>query len=285
LNYTQFRQRQKSFATAQGVIKYTDKGQGAVIVLLHGVPTSSWLYRKMLDELALHYRVITPDMLGFGSSDSPNGYDIYEPKEHAKRLLELMDHLEIKHWNHAFHDAGGLWTWELIALAPQRIKKLIILNTIIYEAGFNPPMKFEKGFITKIIMAMYSNKIFINALLKSLFNNALIKNNLTKEELEGYKKPLLEGKTKAMYQFFSNTCNKLPNYQNIVRSVKIPIILIWGKYDTFLVFEKMKDTVTNDLNLKKNDIHMLNAKHYIQEEKPVQINSLILNFLNTKPIS
>ena len=100
-----------------------------MLLLLHGVPTSSWLYRKMIDELSEHHRIIAPDMLGFGSSDSPKGYDIYEPKEHGKRILELMDFLQIKSWNHVFHDAGGLWTWELLSRSPERIEKLIILNS------------------------------------------------------------------------------------------------------------------------------------------------------------
>lgn len=279
MNYYKFRKLQRSFTHSQGTIKYIDKGKGEVIVLLHGVPTSSWLYRKMIDGLALHHRVIAPDMLGFGSSDSPKGYDIYEPKEHAKRLLELMDNLKIKNWNHVFHDAGGLWTWELIAIAPKRIKKLIILNTIIYEVGFKPPVKFKKGFLTRVIMAMYGNGITTNLLLKSLFNNALLKNTLTKEDMEGYKKPLLEGKTKAMYQFFSNTCYKLPDYQDIIKSINIPKLLIWGEHDSFLVFNNMKEKVITDLKLTYNDIHLLNAKHYIQEEEPIQINGLILNFL------
>ena len=66
----------------------------------------------MIDDLAKTHRVIAPDMLGFGSSNSPKGYEIYEPKEHANRLLGLMSFLKINSWNHVFHDAGGLWTWE-----------------------------------------------------------------------------------------------------------------------------------------------------------------------------
>ncbi len=71
MNYAQFRKQQKSFPSLEGTLKYIDKGEGEVLLLLHGVPTSSWLYRKMIDELATKYRVIAPDMLGFGASDSP----------------------------------------------------------------------------------------------------------------------------------------------------------------------------------------------------------------------
>jgi len=279
MNYIQFRELQEYFESSKGSIKYIDKGRGDVLLLLHGVPTSSWLYRKMIDKLSEHHRVIAPDMLGFGSSDSPKGYEIYEPKEHAKRILELMDFLRIKSWNHVFHDAGGLWTWELLRLSPDRIEKLIILNSVIYEEGFKPPIRFKKGLLAKFIMRMYSSKLTNGMLLKGLFNNSLVKNNLTKEDLIGYKKPMLEGKTEAMYQFFSKTCNDLPNYHDLIKSLSMPKLLIWGKYDEFLVIDNMVDQIKLDLNLEDSNIHIIEAKHYIQEEKPEQINELILNFV------
>ena len=279
MNYYEFRKEQHAFLSTNGHLKYIDKGQGDVILLLHGIPTSGWLYRKMIDKLAKTNRVIIPDMLGFGSSDSPEGYEIYEPIEHATRLLELMRFLHIESWNHVFHDAGGLWTWELLKQSPEKIKNLIILNTIIYSEGFNPPIRFKKGFIAKLIMSLYSNGISTNMMLNGLFKTGLTKNNLSKIELEGYKKPLLEGKTKAMYQFFSNTCNNLPDYSEVLKTLKMPKLLIWGKHDTFLVFDKMKTKVISDLNLKPENIHLIEAKHFIQEEKPDEISTLILNFL------
>ena len=126
ITYDSFSQSQKSFSTPDGTISYIDKGQGPVIVLLHGVPTSGWLYRKMIDPLVDQgYRVVAPDMLGFGNSDSPKGYEVYSEDKHAERLLALMDHLNIDQWAHAMHDAGGLWTWELLERQPHRILSLI----------------------------------------------------------------------------------------------------------------------------------------------------------------
>jgi pimeloyl-ACP methyl ester carboxylesterase len=72
------RQYQKSFSSSDGVLKYIDEGKGDVILLLHGIPTSSWLYRKMIADLVMKgHRVIAPDMLGFGNSDRSDGYEIY----------------------------------------------------------------------------------------------------------------------------------------------------------------------------------------------------------------
>ncbi len=280
VTYDRFRQSQESFSSREGVLKYIDRGQGPVIVLLHGVPTSGWLYRKMIDPLiAQGYRVIVPDMLGFGSSDSPEGYEIYTEEMHAQRILELMNHLQIDSWTHVMHDAGGLWTWELMERAPEKIKNLIILNTIIYEEGFDPPIRFEPGFMARTAMWSYRNGITTNIMLKGLFKEGLTENNLNKTDIEGYKKPLKEGKTKAMYYFFTQTCNALPDYQPMIQKMGTPTAIIWGKNDSFLKLEPQQEALVKDLNISSENIHLLEAKHFIQEEKPEEIVQLILDFI------
>jgi len=280
ITYDSFRAQQKSFASEEGTIKYIDKGEGPVILLLHGVPTSGWLYRKMIDPLVEGgYRVIAPDMLGFGSSDSPDGYEIYSEKMHATRLLALMSYLGIDSWTHVMHDAGGLWTWELLSKNAQKINNLVILNTIILEEGFDPPIRFEPGFLARTAMWSYRNGFTTNMMLKGLFKEGLIENTLNKTDIEGYKTPLKEGKTKAMYYFFTQTCNELPDYRPMIQNLTIPATVIWGKEDSFLKWLPQKAELEKDFKLSENDEHILDAKHFIQEEKPEEIVSIILNFL------
>jgi len=280
ITYSAFRAQQKSFTSKDGVLKYRDQGDGDVLVLLHGVPTSGWLYRNMIDELSKNYRVIVPDMLGFGSSDSPKGYEVYSEENHANRLLALMDSLGIQNWSHVMHDAGGLWTWELIEKDPTRIENLIILNSIIYEEGFDPPIRMEKGFFARTAMWAYRNGITTNMMLNNLFKSGLIENNLNKKDVEGYKNPLREGKTKAMYYFFTQTCNALPDYSKTLQNLKIPVAVIWGAEDEFLLWEPQQERVTSDLNIKEEDTHLINAKHFIQEEKPKVLVNFISQFLS-----
>lgn len=279
LTYKEFRNKQKSFLSSDGAIKYIDQGQGDVVLLLHGVPTSGWLYRNFIDTLATQYRVVVPDMLGFGSSDSPDTYDVYSEKNHAKRLLELMDFLKIDHWSQVVHDAGGLWTWELLKKDSTRINKLIILNSIINEAGFNPPIRFKPGVFAKLAMWSYRNGLTSDLMFKKLFNNGLEENTLNEIDIQGYKKPIREGKTKAMYYFFTQTCNNLPTYDYHFENLNIPVQVIWGKNDTFLPWYPQKEKVIRDFNLKEEDVKLLEAKHFIQEENREELVRLFFDFL------
>jgi len=254
ITYADFRVSQKTFSTEDGDIKYVDKGAGEVILLLHGVPSSSWLYRKMIDGLVANgYRVIAPDMLGFGSSDSPDGYDIYAPEAHATRLLALMNSLKIEKWNHVMHDAGGLWTWELLKKDPNRIDKMVMLNTIIYEDGFNPPIRMEPGAFASFSMWLYKNGVTTNTMMKQLFKKGLNDKKLPKNEIEGYKTPLVEKKTKGMYHFFSKTCNALPDYKEVLATASMPVAVVWGENDEMLQWQPQKDAVMNDLKIEASN--------------------------------
>jgi len=280
ITYEDFRADQRLFPTDDGLIKYVDQGKGPVIVLLHGVPTSGWLYRKMIKPLVDNgYRVIIPDMLGYGSSDSPDGFELYNAENHAKRLLELMASLGIEKWSHVMHDAGGLWTWELMRQAPDKIEKLIVLNTIIYEEGFYPPVRMKPGGMAKTAMWAYRNGVSTNTLLKSLFKQGLKENTLNSIDVEGYKTPLLEGKTKAMYYFFSQTCNELPDYSDVFENVTVPVSVIWGIHDTMLQWPPQQTRAANALNVKNEDIHIIDEKHFIQETKAEEISYKILDFI------
>ena len=231
----------------------------------------------MIDPLVqAGYRVIAPDMLGFGSSDSPEGYEIYAEDMHAQRLLELMDHLEIAHWTHVTHDAGGLWTWELMEQDAKSIERLVLLNTIIYEEGFHPPIRFKKGFMARTAMWSYRNGITTNMMLKRLFKGGMMENTLNEADIEGYKRPTARRKNKAMYYFFTQTCNALPNYQPMIQALDLPTTIIWGKNDSFLLLEPQQEALQKDLEITRRRIHMLDAKHFIQEEKPEEIVQMIL---------
>ncbi|USN55142.1 MAG: alpha/beta fold hydrolase [Candidatus Peribacteria bacterium] len=86
---------------------YLDRGvrDGPVILLLHGTPTNSWLWRYMVPLLLQQgYRVIAPDMLGFGRSEKVVNLDVLEPQLQAQRIIALMNYLDIDQWSVVAHD-------------------------------------------------------------------------------------------------------------------------------------------------------------------------------------
>lgn len=281
VEYDKYRSEQNSFITKHGALKYLDKGTGEVIVLLHGVPTSGWVYRKMVDGLVDEgYRVIVPDMLGYGASESPDGIDLYSAENQAERLVALMNRLGVKKWNHVCHDVGGLWTWELASLNHQRIRRLVVLNSIILEEGFRPPVRMKEGKFAKFAMWGYSNGWSTALLLNRLFKEGVMEpSKLSASDIAGYKVPLLEGKTKGMYRFFTQTCNRLKDYESVMAKIDAPAAIIWGEHDTMLKWDSQSQKVKKLLNLAEENIYRMEAKHFLQEEIPQELNKVILGFI------
>jgi len=280
-DYSEFRNNQQFFSSNDGTLAYTDKGKGDVIVLLHGVPSSSWLYREMIDGLVNSgYRVIIPDMLGFGNSDNPDGYDVYSNKNHASRLLALMNALQIENWTQVVHDAGGVWTWELLKLDDSKITNLVMLNTILYDEGFNPPIRMKKGIFPKLGMWLYRNGLTADIMLGNFMNRALKdRKTLTKAEYDGYKTPIREGKTKGMYYFFTSIRKPFPQFETTLEAIKVPKLIIWGAQDKMLKLNTQEQQIISKMNVSPENIHKLNASHFLQEERAEKINQLIIDFL------
>ncbi len=279
------RSHQKTLTVEGGNIAYLDMGSGEPILLLHGLPTSSWLYRHMIDDLLKRgYRVIAPDMLGYGASSKPQDYDQYAADKQADRLISLMNHLDIAEWTHVMHDAGGLWTWEMMRKASSRVKRLVILDTIAYEEGFKPPMKFKrKGKFGKFLISLYDRKLIGKMIINSTLKSGTNKHKFSKEDKRGYWLPMQEGCNKAIFQFFSSydkTKEILNQAHQMFETLDIPVTVIWGKHDKFLLGDKQIPLLQKALKIADEDVHILeDAGHFIQEEEPKKIVDLICGFM------
>lgn len=282
LNYTSYKKVLRKFESKDGNMTYLDEGEGPVILLMHGVPTSSWLYRKIIPQLLSNgFRVIAPDMLGYGGSDKPNGYAVYSSYNMAQRTLALMEHLGIGNWSQVFHDGGGLWTWEMLEMAPAKVNHLFMLNTIVYEEGFKPPLRLKEGLIAGLFSRLYTSKGGQILALNTTFKNGVNdKSVVTDAMLEGYKNPFLNEGHGAIYYFFTQTSKPLKEYLPLHRNLNIPTTVIWGGNDVMLVWDDIANKVKRNFNLSDDDVHILNAKHFVQEERPDEIAKIIVEQLN-----
>lgn len=108
---------------------YVDEGQGEVILCLHGEPTWSYLYRKMIPLLTPHYRVIAPDLIGFGKSDKYTDTAEYSFQRHRDWLVAFLDTLNLHNITLVCQDWGGLIGLRVAAELPERFARLVIMNT------------------------------------------------------------------------------------------------------------------------------------------------------------
>lgn len=116
---------------------YIDEGAGNTILMLHGNPSWSFMYRRLIADLSLSNRVVVPDHLGCGLSDKPQDY-FYRLETHIDNLESLVLDLELENITLIVHDWGGAIGMGLAVRYPQRIKRLIILNSAAFSIDAIP---------------------------------------------------------------------------------------------------------------------------------------------------
>jgi haloalkane dehalogenase len=113
-------------------IHYVDEGEGDVLLLLHGNPTWSFLYRKMIEELKGDFRVIAPDYAGFGLSYASKDFS-YKADAQAKLMNEFLTKMDLKDVTIMVQDWGGPIGFNIAITQPERVKAFIIGNTWAWE--------------------------------------------------------------------------------------------------------------------------------------------------------
>jgi len=287
------RARLKSMNVDGGRLTYVDEGprDGQVILFVHGMPTNSWLWRKIIPVLAADgLRVIAPDLLGFGASDKPEDLNEYSLEKQAGRIINLMDKLGINKWTQVAHDLGGPWTWEVIDRASSRIQRLVILNTSAYRDGFNPPamIKMMGGPLGPFMLGLMSNSligpVMMSVFFKQFTGHAEVMDH---DAVQGYWLPLHEGATRPFRQFaasFPGLFAQFDRYQSAFRSLNIPAMIIWGRKDIVVNYDRLSKQFARDLRVPPERIHILDdANHFLPEDKAPEIAGKIIRFVQETP--
>jgi haloalkane dehalogenase len=118
-------------------LHYLDEGDGPPVLLLHGEPTWSYLYRKVIPELTAAARAIAPDYLGFGRSDKPLARETYTYDFHVRSIARLVEELDLRDATVVVQDWGGPVGLRVATENPDRFARLVIMNTGI--GGGRPP--------------------------------------------------------------------------------------------------------------------------------------------------
>ncbi len=123
------------FSEANGFkMHYVDEGQGEPIICLHGEPTWGYIYRKFIPPLSKTHRVIVPDHMGFGKSETPQDKE-YTLRTHVENLTELIEELNLHNITFVAQDWGGPICGAYTVRHPDRVKRFCLMNTLL---GYSP---------------------------------------------------------------------------------------------------------------------------------------------------
>ena len=185
-------------------VRYLDEGpeSAPVFLCLHGEPTWSYLYRRMIPPfLAAGGRVVAPDLIGFGRSDKPEDETVYTFDFHRAMLLELVERLDLRNVTLVVQDWGGILGLTLPMESPERYARLLVMNTAL-GTGDAP---LSEGFIAWRAYVNKNPDLACGKLLKRTCPH------LTDEEAAAYDAPFPDARYKAGVRRFPNLVPDRPD--------------------------------------------------------------------------
>jgi cis-3-alkyl-4-acyloxetan-2-one decarboxylase len=279
---------------------YIDVGVGETVLMLHGNPTWSYLYRHMIKDISKDHRCVAVDHIGFGFSDKPKDAD-YSMRAHVMRLEAFVQKLGLKDVTLVVQDWGGVIGLSWAVRHKAWVKRLVVMNT----AGFVPesPMELARlrpipwGFPLLWSLRMpILGELFVQGF--GGFVRVLVpvgihhRERLTPDVMRGYMEPYPTWSSRRSHlasvrqvpmrpsdpawQLLRETGAELDGWQ-------VPTQIIWGMKDPVFVpwfLEQFEKRLPNHAPT----LRIPDASHFLQDDRPDLIVPAILSFIANTPV-
>jgi len=255
-----------------------DEGAGDPILLLHGEPTSSFLWRNVIPPLvAAGYRTIAPDLIGFGRSDKPEDIGWYSYDRHVASIAQLVEELDLQELTLVVHDWGGPIGLRVAVEHEPRIARLVILDTGI---GVGAPGETWLRF--REVVREIGGALDIGRLVA-----AGTSQGLSDEVRAAYDASFPTPASKAGALAFPELVPTEPGHPNAAAMLRVrdalqgwhkPTLVVWGADDAVLpphVAQRFVELIPG----ARGPVLLEGASHFLQEDRPAELAAAIVEFL------
>lgn len=262
--------------SAVGPVHYLDEGSGRPLLLLHGNPDWSFLYRRIVLGLRDRFRCVVPDYPGFGLSVHPASGYRYTPAEHADIVRGLVEHLDLRDAVVMGQDWGGPIGMDVASRMPERVGGLVMGNTWFWPADTFMLRSFSLGMGSPPVQWLITQRnFFVTTLMKRL-----LRVELTQEAFDHYVKVVPTPESRRGIATFPQQIRKAAPWLGELRSrvestlTDTPIVLIWGLRDPAFGSEGVLARWQRTFP-QAQVVRLEHAGHYIQEDAPEPIIDVI----------
>ena len=255
---------------------YLDEGEGDPVLLLHGEPTWSYLYRKIIPELAGSARCIAPDYFGFGRSDKPTEPGFYTYDRHVESIARLAAELDLQRITLVVQDWGGPIGFRFAVEHPERIARLVVLNTGIgARAPSDEWLRFQ-AFMRRIGTEIVAGQLVRLSLVQPV----------TDEVIAAYDAPFPVPESRVGIVQFPEQVPTSADHPNAARMLEVreelrtldrPALVLFSDSDPIFscrAAEVMAELLPN----AELDPPLLAAGHFLQEDQGETIGRRIAAF-------
>jgi pimeloyl-ACP methyl ester carboxylesterase len=266
-------QLRKTFDLAGGTVAYDVLGQGAPVVLVHGTPSWSYLWRNVAMELAVQFSVYVCDLLGYGTSEKRDGQDVSIGAQ-TRMLAELLDRWGLDRPCLAGHDIGAAVTLRLILLEGRQFRRVALCDAVAIAPWITP---FSRH-VQRYLEAFQTVPEHIHRQMIATHLRTAIARDLTDAELDPYLQPWLGPVGQPAYyrqvsQFDERYTREIePRYGEI----QTPALVLWGAQDAWLhpvIGRQLAEAIPN-----ARLATVPNAGHFLPEDQPAAVAQALRSF-------
>jgi len=291
---------ENQYAEVNGVrLHYVSKGEGKLIMFVHGFPEFWAEWENQLEEFGKDYQAVALDMRGYNLSSKPEDLGAYHVTDLIEDLRALAEHLGHEKFIMVAHDWGGAVAWSFAMRHPQWLEKLIIINAphpiifareLLENSDQQKASRYMLTFRSPEAEQIFSENDY-EMLLKALFEFGTkweMTEAVRQKYIEAWSQPgALTGglnyyRVSPLYPPTSkedeDSIKGIMDLPHEMVEVKVPTLVIWGEKDQALLptnLDGMQDYV-EDLTIKR----IPDGTHWVIHEQPELVNSLIRNFIS-----
>lgn len=267
--------------TVEGLgMSYLDEGQGPTVLMVHGTPSWSFLYRHLVRGLRDGFRCVVPDLPGFGLSDKPAG-DAYRPEDQARRLTAFIDALGLKDFTLVVHDFGGPIGLATAEERPDRVRRLVIFNTWMWSLAQNHQVAWlGRALSGRMGRLLYERLGFsVNVLWRQAVRDARYTPAVHAQYTAALRDPAARHATWIYARELLRSSAWFDRvWRRRDRIARIPALLVWGMKDpAFATALPRWRTVFSDAQV----VEWPDVGHAPQEVRGPESAALIRSFLET----
>lgn len=260
-------------------LHYIDEGDGETLLFVHGTPSWSFDFRNVIKNLKSGYRCIAIDHIGFGLSDKPEQYD-YSTQNHSKTLETFVLEKQVDNFTLVVHDFGGPIGLHVAIQHPEKVKKIVILNSWLWSSKNDPDfIKMTRILKSPMLPFLYR---YLNFSPKFILPKSFGEKKLPKHLLNQYTRPFanktLRNGALAFARSLLNDQDWFEErWQKRQAISKKPTQFIWGMKDPIIkphYLEKFQSGFPNSTTMK-----LETSGHVPQEEEPEKVAKGIHSFM------
>jgi pimeloyl-ACP methyl ester carboxylesterase len=263
----------REYGSSQGVVRYEAFGTGPPVVLVHGTPFSSYVWRRVVPALAETMRVYAFDLPGYGSSEKREGQDVSLAAQ-GRVLAELLDHWGLDKPAVVGHDFGGAITLRAHLLEGRDLRAIALIDAVAlspWGSSFYRLVQEHVGVFRQ--MPAYMHKAMVAAYVRDATYVPM-----SDEALGPYIEPWLgaEGQEAFYRQILQNDPRYTDQVQPLYARIERPVMIVWGEEDRWIPLERGQQLHQTIPGSQLRTIPR--CAHLAQEDAPGAVAELLTGF-------